>query len=58
MSSVKIHRWLAIVHMSGMIATNILANNIDANPSLKPYHRAAAYTTFASFAASMVVITF
>jgi hypothetical protein len=44
--------------MSGMIATNILANNIDANPSLKPYHRAAAYTTFASFAASMVVITF
>ena len=58
MSSVKIHRWLAIVHMSGMIATNILASNIDANPSLKPYHRAAAYTTFASFAASMVVITF
>jgi hypothetical protein len=57
-TSVKIHRWLAIVHLSGMIATNILANNIDSNPDLKPYHRAAAYTTFASFAASMVVITF
>ena len=58
LSSVKIHRWLAVVHLSGMIATNILANNIDSNPELKPYHRAAAYTTFASFAAAMVVITF
>ena len=58
LSSIKLHRWLAIVHMSGMIATNILANNIDAHPELKPYHRAVAYTTFASFAAAMVVITF
>lgn len=58
MSSIKLHRWLAVVHMSGMIATNILANQIDAHPELKPYHRAAAYTTFASFAAAMVVIKF
>jgi hypothetical protein len=58
LSSIKLHRWLAIVHMSGMIATNILAHNIDSNPELKPYHRAVAYTTFASFAAAMVVITF
>lgn len=58
LSSVKLHRWLAVVHMSGMIATNILANNIDAHPELKPYHRAAAYTTFASFAAAVVVIKF
>jgi hypothetical protein len=58
LSSVKLHRWLAVVHLTGMVATNILANRIEDNPSLKPYHRAAAYTTFASFAASMVVITF
>ena len=58
LSSIKLHKWLAIVHMSGMIATNILANNIDAHPELKPYHRAVAFTTFASFAAAMVVITF
>ena len=58
LSSIKLHRWLAIVHMSGMIATNILANNIDSHPELKPYHRAVAFTTFASFAAAMVVITF
>jgi len=57
-SSVKLHRWLAVVHLTGMVATNILANRIEDNPSLKPYHRAAAYTTFASFAAAMVVITF
>ena len=58
LSSVKLHRWLAVVHLTGMVATNILANRIEDNPSLKPYHRAAAYTTFASFAAAMVVITF
>jgi len=28
------------------------------NPQLRPYHRAAAYTTFASFAAAIVVIKF
>lgn len=58
LSSVKLHRWLAVVHLTGMVATNILAHQIDAHPELKPYHRAAAYTTFASFTAAMVVITF
>jgi hypothetical protein len=57
-SSLKIHKWLSIVHMSGMLATNILANRIEDNPSLKPAHRAAAFTTFASFAAAVVVIKF
>ena len=57
-SSLKIHKWLSIVHMSGMLATNILASRIEDNPSLKPAHRAAAFTTFASFAAAVVVIKF
>jgi hypothetical protein len=55
-TSIRLHKWLAIVHLSGMIATNILASKLEDNPSLKPYHRAAAYTTFASFAAAMLVI--
>ena len=57
-SSLKLHKWLSIVHMSGMLATNILAGQIEDRPSLKPVHRAAAFTTFASFAAAVVVIKF
>lgn len=57
-SSIKIHKYLAIVHLTGMIATNILAQKIDDNYDLKPYHRAAAYTTFAAYTAAMVVIKF
>ncbi len=58
LTSLKLHKWLAVVHMSGMIATNILAGQIENNPSLKPIHRAVAYTTFASYAAAVIVIKF
>ena len=57
-TSLKLHKWLSLVHMSGMIATNVLANRIDDNPSLKAAHRAVAFTTFASYAAAVVVIKF
>ena len=57
-SSIKIHKWLAVVHMSAMIATNVLAGMTEDNPNLKKYHRAAAYTAFGAFAASMIVIKF
>ncbi|MDE3235535.1 MAG: hypothetical protein KGO81_06230 [Bacteroidota bacterium] len=55
-TSIRIHKWLAVVHMAGMIATNILASKIEDHPELKPYHRAAAYTTFGAFTAAMLVI--
>lgn len=58
LNSIKLHKYLAILHIAGMITTNILAGKIDQNPDLKPYHRAAAYTTFAAFTAAMVVIKF
>jgi hypothetical protein len=58
LTSIRLHKWLAIAHMSGMIATNILGTQIENNPSLKPYHRAAAYTSFFSLGAAMVVIKF
>jgi hypothetical protein len=57
-SSIRIHKWLSIVHMSGMIATNILGNAIKNNPELKPVHRAVAYTTFATYAGSIIAIKF
>lgn len=52
-SSIRIHKWLSVVHMSGMIATNLLAGTKH-----KALHRAAAYTTFASFGAAVIAIKF
>ena len=57
MSAIRLHKWLAVVHMSSMIATNILADKAS-DPKFKPYHRAAAYTAFASFAAAVITIKF
>ena len=57
-TSIRLHKWLAVLHLSGMIATNILATQIEDNASLKPYHRAAAYVSFASLATALVVIKF
>jgi hypothetical protein len=57
-TSIKLHKYLAIVHLTGMIATNALAGMISNNLELKPYHRAAAYTTFGAYAASVVALTF
>lgn len=57
-TSIKLHKYLAIVHLTALIATNILARAIGENYSLKPYHRAAAYTTFGAYAASVVALTF
>lgn len=57
-SGIKLHKYLAIVHLTGMVATNILAGMIRHNAELKPIHRAAAYTTFGAFAASIIAIKF
>ncbi|MFN5422741.1 MAG: hypothetical protein ACK5AO_05700 [bacterium] len=57
LSAIRLHKWLSLVHMSGMIATNILADKAE-DPKFKPYHRAAAFATFASFAAAVIVIKF
>ena len=57
-TSIRLHKWLAVLHLSGMIATNILATQIEDNASLKPYHRAAAYVSFASLATALIVIKF
>ncbi len=58
LSSIKVHKYLAVVHVAGMIATNVLANRINENYKLKPYHRAAAYTTFGAYAASVIALKF
>jgi hypothetical protein len=58
LSNIKVHKILAVIHFSSMVATNILSHKIDTNYNLKRYHRAAAYTAFGSYAASMIVIKF
>jgi len=57
-SALTVHKCLSIVHLSSMIATNILSGMTENNPSLKSYHKVAAYTAFGSFFASMIVIKF
>lgn len=57
-TSIKLHKYLAIVHLTGMVATNVLAGLIDEHYNLKPYHRAVAYTTFGAYAASILALTF
>jgi len=52
LTSIKAHKWLATVHFSAMIATNLFA---DSN---KQYHRAASYTLFGSYALAVLSFKF
>lgn len=57
-SNIKVHRYLSYIHLSAMITTNVLGPKISENYKLKPYHRAAAYTSFGTYLGSMVVLKF
>lgn len=57
-TTIKLHKYLAIVHLTGMVATNVLAHMIQTDYTLKPYHRAAAYATFGAYALSIATLTF
>ena len=48
LTSIKAHKWLASLHFSAMIATNLLSE------SNKSAHRAAAYTLFGSYALAVI----
>lgn len=63
-TSIKLHKYLAVVHIAGMIATNVLSQQINKQQTadnylqVKSMHRIAAYTTFGAYAASIIVIRF
>lgn len=57
-SNIKVHKYLSYVHLSAMITTNVLGPKIKENYKLKPYHRAAAYTSFGAYLGSMFVLKF
>lgn len=51
-NSIKAHKWLAYLHFSGMIATNIWSKEE------RDWHKYAAYTTFVSYATAILVFKF
>lgn len=53
LSSIRLHKWLAVLHMTGMIATNLLAESDNIK-----LHRAVAFGTFASYGAAVIAIKF
>ncbi|MDO9553415.1 hypothetical protein [Rhodonellum sp.] len=57
LNSIKAHKILASVHLTAMIATNVLAGKAE-DPKWAPVHRAAAFTAFGAFAGAMFVMTF
>lgn len=56
--NIKLHKYLSIIHLSGMVATNVLAHKVDDNFNLKKYHRAAAFTTFGAYTLAIASIKF
>lgn len=54
----KLHKYLAIIHLTGFVATNILAGKIARHSELRPYRQAAAFTTFAAFAPALIALKF
>jgi hypothetical protein len=52
----RIHRALSIVHVSSMLAVNILSGLMENNYKLKPYHRAAGIIAFSSLLAATITI--
>jgi hypothetical protein len=57
LNGIKMHKTLAVIHLSAMIATNLLADSAG-DPKIKPLHRATAFTAFGSFFGAMLVMKF
>jgi hypothetical protein len=54
--NIKLHKALAVVHLSGMVATNVLGNQASEGNVNKQWHRAAALTTFGAYTAAIVSV--
>lgn len=55
--NIKLHSYLSVVHLSGMVTTNVLAERINRDFTVnKRLHRAAAFTTFGAYAAAIATI--
>ncbi|MFB0947429.1 MAG: hypothetical protein QMB24_14990, partial [Spirosomataceae bacterium] len=55
--NIKLHSYLSVVHLSGMVTTNVLAERIKRDYAVnKRLHRAAAFTAFGAYAAAIATI--
>lgn len=54
----KLHKYLAIIHLTGFVATNILAGKVTQHSELRPYRQAATFTTLAAFAPALIALKF
>jgi len=57
-SNMKLHKALAVIHLSAMIATNVLVEAAEDNPDFRSYHRAAAFTAFGAYTLSIIAVKF
>ncbi|WP_461103534.1 hypothetical protein [Spirosoma koreense] len=55
---INLHKYLSIIHLTGIIATNVLAAKVPQNSELRPYRQAAAFTTLAAFAPALIALKF
>ncbi|GAB3908792.1 hypothetical protein GCM10028803_45100 [Larkinella knui] len=58
LSGRMLHGYLAVIHLTGFVATNILAGKATRNPDLRPYHQVAAFTTAAALAPALIALKF
>jgi hypothetical protein len=54
----RLHQYLSLIHLSGFIATNILAGRATQHAELRPYHQAASFTTAAALAPALIALKF
>ncbi|QDK79020.1 hypothetical protein EXU85_10535 [Spirosoma sp. KCTC 42546] len=57
-SGVKLHKYLSIIHLTGFLATNILASQVSQHSELRPYRQVAGFTTLAAFAPALIALKF
>jgi hypothetical protein len=57
-STVSTHKLLATVHFTGMMLTPLLGSMIEDNRDVRTLHLVSGYTTTATFAAALLVVTF
>ncbi|GAB3799636.1 hypothetical protein GCM10028819_23400 [Spirosoma humi] len=54
----KLHQYLSLIHLTGFVATNILAQKATHNSEFRPYQQVAGFTTLAAFAPALIALKF
>ncbi|GAB3773014.1 hypothetical protein GCM10028818_13910 [Spirosoma horti] len=54
----RLHQYLSIIHLTGFVATNILAQKATRHSEYRPYQQVASFTTLAAFAPALIALKF